>query len=58
MSLVELIHPEARRVIGKPHPNTRPALTMLEKEGFIWVVEAQNKKGWRQIVEQHFTPLG
>lgn len=35
----DLLHPEARRVIGKPHPNTRPALAMLEKEGFSFAGE-------------------
>lgn len=33
---VELLHPEARAVIGKPHHNTRPALNLLQKEGFRW----------------------
>ncbi len=30
----QLMSPEARAVIGEVHPQTRPALRMLEKEGF------------------------
>ena len=33
---VELLSPKARSVIGKPHPNTLPALNMLLKEGFTF----------------------
>lgn len=33
---LELIHPEALKVIGRPHPNTRPALRFLENQGFQW----------------------
>ncbi len=28
-----------------------------ENEGFRWVVEAQTKKGWRRIVDHHYTRL-
>lgn len=36
---VDLLDPEAQRVIGKAHPNTRPALAFLEKEGFSFANE-------------------
>ena len=28
-----------------------------EEEGFHWVVEAHTKKGWRRIVDHHYTRL-
>lgn len=33
---VNLLSKEAKTVIGKTHDNTRPALRMLEEEGFTW----------------------
>lgn len=33
---VNLLSKEAKSVIGKTHDNTRPALRMLEEEGFTW----------------------
>ncbi|MCV2401831.1 arginine N-succinyltransferase [Marinomonas sp. C2222] len=33
---LELLPDEAREVIGKPHDHTRPAMSLLEKEGFSW----------------------
>ncbi len=33
---VKLLPAEAQAVVGKVHPNTRPALNMLEQEGFAW----------------------
>lgn len=32
---VELLSVAAQRVIGKPHQDTKPALSMLEREGFV-----------------------
>ncbi len=32
---IELLSVAAQRVIGKPHQDTKPALSMLEKEGFV-----------------------
>ena len=31
---VDMLSPEARAIIGKVHPNTKPAIAMLKKEGF------------------------
>lgn len=32
----------------------RQAFYPDEKEGFHWVVEAMNKKGWKRFLEQHY----
>ncbi len=31
---IQLLHPDAQEVIGKPHPSTAPAMKILFKEGF------------------------
>ena len=33
---VKLLSPSAQAVIGKPHPSTLPAMTILLREGFHW----------------------
>ncbi len=33
---VELLPKDAQKVIGQPHPSTRPALAILEREGFSY----------------------
>lgn len=36
----------------------RQAFWPDDKEGFHWVVEAQNKKGWNRFVHQHYLKIG
>ena len=47
---INLLSPEAQAVIGKVHDNTRPALKLLEREGFIrGYVREENENGKPEI---------
>ncbi len=50
------IHPEAFGFKAEmPAGLARQAYWPAEVDGFYWVVESRNKKGWNRFVQQHFT---
>lgn len=52
------LHPQAFGFEAQmPAGLGRMAYWPHEEEGFIWVVEALTKKGWRRIVEHHYLGL-
>lgn len=52
------LHPQAFGFEAEmPAGLGRMAYWPHEEEGFIWVVEAHTRKGWRRIVEHHYRAL-
>ncbi|MCP4141405.1 MAG: hypothetical protein GY755_14170 [Chloroflexi bacterium] len=53
------IHPEAIGFEAQmPAGLARTVYWPDEKEGFHWVVESKNKKGWNRFTEHHYLPMG
>jgi hypothetical protein len=52
-------HPEAIGFEAQmPAGLARMVYWPAEDDGFIWVVEARNAKGWSRFLEHHYRPLG
>ena len=53
------IHPEAIGFEAQmPAGLARMVYWPDDKEGFHWIVESKNKKGWNRFVEHYYLPLG